>query len=94
MTPNQHGPYALGYTRATMGSTMGCQAARRSQSHQNFPQFGLGSETRPHEVGIASNRGTACRGEYVLESCTHNKSAKQLSYLGGLNPSLFVRQRA
>ena len=50
---------ALGYTRGTMEPTMRCQAARRSQSHQTAPQFRLRSATRPHEVGIASNRGSA-----------------------------------
>ncbi len=34
-------------------------------------QFGLESATRLHEVGIASNRGSACRGEYVPGPCTH-----------------------
>jgi len=34
MTSSQHGPYALGYTHATMDGTEGCQAARRSQSHK------------------------------------------------------------
>src|SRR3989344_1874620 len=29
-TSNQHGPYILGYTRATMAGTMGCQAVTRS----------------------------------------------------------------
>jgi hypothetical protein len=32
MMSSQHGPYALGYTHATMAGTMGCQAARWSQS--------------------------------------------------------------
>jgi hypothetical protein len=32
MTSSQHGPYVQGYTRATMGATTGCQAARWSQS--------------------------------------------------------------
>ncbi len=32
MTSSQHGPYAQGYTRATMGTTMGCQTVRWSQS--------------------------------------------------------------
>jgi hypothetical protein len=32
MTSSQHGPYALGYTHATMGGTTGRQAARRSES--------------------------------------------------------------
>ncbi len=32
MTPSQHDLYVLGYTHATMGSTTGSEAARRSQS--------------------------------------------------------------
>lgn len=39
-----------------MGHTMGGEAAMRSKSHQSVSQFGLGAATRPHEVGIASNR--------------------------------------
>ena len=34
MTSSQHGPYALGYTHATMGGTMGSNGAIRSQSHK------------------------------------------------------------
>ena len=30
--------------------------------------------TRLHEVGIASNRGSECRGEYVPGPCTHRPS--------------------
>ena len=30
--------------------------------------------TRLREVGIASNRGSACRGEYVPGPCTHRPS--------------------
>ena len=37
-------------------------------------QFGLESATRLHEVGIASNRGSACHGEYVPGPCTHRPS--------------------
>ena len=32
MTSSHHGPYGLGYTRATMAGTVGCQPARGSQS--------------------------------------------------------------
>lgn len=32
MTSNHHAPYDLGYTRATMDGTNGCQPARGSQS--------------------------------------------------------------
>ena len=34
MTSSHHGPYVLGYTHATMAGTMGCEAARWSQSHK------------------------------------------------------------
>ena len=41
---------------------------------ENRSQFGLQSATRLHEVGIASNRRSACCGEYVPGSCTHRPS--------------------
>ncbi len=34
MRSSQHGPDVLGYTHATMARTMGCQAARRSESRK------------------------------------------------------------
>ena len=34
MTSSPHGPYAQGYTRATMDGTKGCKAARWSQSQK------------------------------------------------------------
>ncbi len=37
-------------------------------------QFGSESATRLCEVGIASNRGSACHGEYVPGPCTHRPS--------------------
>ena len=41
---------------------------------QSRPQFGPGAATRPREVGVASNRGSARRGEYVPGPCTHRPS--------------------
>jgi hypothetical protein len=41
---------------------------------KNRSQFGLQSATRLHEAGIASNRGSARRGEYVPGPCTHRPS--------------------
>ena len=41
---------------------------------KNRSQFGLESATRLHEAGIASNRGSECRGEYVPGPCTHRPS--------------------
>ena len=37
-------------------------------------QFGLQAATRLHEVGVASNRESECRGECVPGSCTHRPS--------------------
>ena len=65
MTSSQHGPDALGDTHATMAGTKGSQPARGSQAHQSRSQFRLQAETRLHEVGVASNRGSAHHGEYV-----------------------------
>ena len=42
MTSSQHGPYAQGYTHATMAGTAGREAARRSQS----PKAGPSSDCR------------------------------------------------
>ena len=44
------------------------------QIAESRPQFGLKSETRLHEVGIASNRASAWRGESVPRPCTHRPS--------------------
>ena len=35
MTSNHHGPYVLGYTRATMAITKSCNTARWSESHKD-----------------------------------------------------------
>ena len=42
---------------------------------QSWPQFRLESATRLYEDGIASNRGSAGRGEYVPGPCTHRPSS-------------------
>ncbi len=34
MTSNQHGPYVLGYTRATMADTMCCETAKLSETQK------------------------------------------------------------
>ncbi len=73
MTSNHHALYVLGYTRATMVGTEGGEGAIWSES-KNRSQFGLQAATRLHEVGIAGNRESAYRGEYVPGSCTHRPS--------------------
>ena len=74
MTSNHHAPYALGYTRTTMGFNRGKQNCEVEQIPKTSSQFGLHAETRLHEVGIASNRRSAYCGEYVPGPCTHRPS--------------------
>ena len=75
MMSSHHGPYGLGYTHATMVITTGMQCGNAELILQKSSQFGLGAATRPHKVGIASNRKSARCGEYVLGSCTHCPSS-------------------
>ena len=49
------------------------------QNSEKYSQFRLWAATRPHEVGIASNRGSACRGEYAV-SYTHLDVYKRQVY--------------
>ena len=42
MTSSQYGPYAWGYTRATMAGTMGCDTARWSQTLKAGPSSDRG----------------------------------------------------
>ncbi len=74
MTSSQHGLYVLGYTHATMAGTMGCQAARRSQS----PKAGLSSDCRLQlacmKLELLVNVRQQQRVEYVPGSCTHRPS--------------------
>ena len=65
MTSNHHAPYDLGYTRTTMAINKEQQSREVEQISKKLSQFRLQAATRLHEVGIASNRRSACYGEYV-----------------------------
>ena len=74
MTSNHHAPYVLGYTRNTWRLTE--EAKPRGGAD---PQRRLGVRIARLQLacvksGIASNRGSACRGEYVPGPCTHRPS--------------------
>src|SRR4030042_1175113 len=56
------------------GRYRGLQYRKVEPIPESRPQFRLESATRLHEGGIASNRGSACRGEYVPGPCTHRPS--------------------
>ncbi len=50
MTSSHHGPYVLGYTRATMVGTKRLRDGDVKRIAKSRSQFGLESETRLHEV--------------------------------------------
>ena len=74
MTSSQHGPYVLGYTRATMAGTEGSEAARGCESQK----AGLSSDCRlkfacmKPELLVTADQ-LRC-GEYVPGPCTHRPS--------------------
>ena len=74
MTSNHHALYDLGYKRTTMAKNKEQRSREMERNSENWSQFGLESATRLHEVGIASNRESADRGEYVPGFCTHRPS--------------------
>ena len=59
MTSNHHAPYVQGFTHATMVGTVRVRSREGELIVESQSQFGLGSATRPHEVGVASNRRSA-----------------------------------
>ena len=74
MTSSQRGPYVWGYTHATMTGHSELRLREQKLTSENRPQFRSKAETRLREVGVASNRGSAHRGEYVPGPCTHRPS--------------------
>ena len=59
MTSSQHGPYALGFTHATMVANKENRCREVEEISEMRPQFGSQSATRLREAGIASNRRSA-----------------------------------
>ena len=59
----------------------GCYKEQRTRKGKRISkkhsQFGLRAATRPHEVGVASNPESECRGECVPGSCTHRPSSHE-----------------
>lgn len=98
-TSSQHVPYTLGYTHPTMAKNNEPQAGNSKQISEISPQFRLRAATRPHEVGISSNRRSEGCGEYVLGSCTHRPSRQQsrewMKHLArGSSPSLAMKLKS
>ena len=74
MTSSHHGPYAQGYTRATMAGTKGCKPARMSESQKAGPSSDCSLQLdcmKPESLVIVNQLR---HGEYVPGPCTHRPS--------------------
>jgi len=73
-TSSHHGPYAWGYTRATMAGTVGCDTARWSQSQKAglSSDWSLQLDSMKSESLVIAHQ--LRRGEYVPGPCTHRPS--------------------
>ena len=58
---SHHGPYGLGYTRATMGSTEGCESVSWSQTLKTFlsPDWSLQLDSMKSESLVIANQNVA-----------------------------------
>ncbi len=61
MTSSHHGPYELGYTRATMAGTEGCNPVRVSESQETdrSPDWSLQLDSMKSESLVIANQDVA-----------------------------------
>jgi hypothetical protein len=61
MTSSHHGPHGVGYKRATMGSTEGCDPAKVSESHKasRSPDWSLQLDSMKSESLVIANQNVA-----------------------------------
>ena len=80
MTSSPHGPYAQGYTRATMAGTKGCKTARWSQSQKTVlsSDCGLQLDHMKLESLVIADQHAAVNG---FLSLVH--TARQATKAGG-----------
>ncbi len=74
MTSSQHDLYVLGYTHATMASTTGSEAARRSQSTKLVSVSDYRLQPACMKLELLVTAGQLYCGEYVPGPCTHRPS--------------------
>ena len=74
-TSSHHGPYAQGYTRATMESTEGRYTAMWCQSQKALLSSDWGLQLDPMKVESLVIAYQQWRGEYVPGPCTHRPSS-------------------
>ncbi len=74
MTSSHHGPYAQGYTRATMAGTKGCKPVRVSQSQKAGLSSDCSLQLDYMKLESLVIVDQLCHGEYVPGPCTHRPS--------------------
>ncbi len=74
MTSSQYGPYALGYTRATMVGTEGRKAVRWSKSQKAGPSSDWSLQLDSMKLESLVMAYQLRRREYVPGPCTHRPS--------------------
>ena len=75
MTSSHHGPYAQGYTRATMASTKCCQLVIASQSQKGRLSSDCRLQLACMKLESLVIAHQQWRGEYVPGPCTHRPSS-------------------
>ena len=82
MTSSRHGPYAWGFTHATMDTTEGCDTARWSESQKLVLSSDCRLQLACMKLESLVTAGQLYCGEYVPGVCTHRPS----SHLNCLHP--------
>ncbi len=76
-TSDHHGPYALGYKRATMVGTEGSETARFSKSLKATPSSDWRLKFASMKVESLVIADQLCCGESVPKLCTHRPSSHE-----------------
>ena len=74
MTSSPHGPYAQGYTRATMAGTTGRKAAKPSKTLKASLSWDCRLQLACMNAELLVIADQPRRGEYVPGPCTHRPS--------------------
>src|SRR5678815_2164935 len=77
MTSSHHGPYAWGYTRATMVGTKGSENASSSKPQKAGPSSDCRLQLACMKLESLVIADQLRRGEYVPEPCTHRPSSHE-----------------
>ena len=74
MTSSRHGPYAWGFTHATMDGTKGSNTARWSESQKSVLSSDCRLQLACMKLESLVTAGQLNCGEYVPGPCTHRPS--------------------